>query len=397
MFKTPKIIIRECLILNILKTKAIGWSVAALCALLFIVFVYHINQPLPGDVATAASKRIFEKAYVSELLTDSAEADAWTEGLRLGTQEVVVTITSGKHKNEELYAVNYLSGYGNIDLKQGTKVVVRLDYNEKNEPYVVGIINYDRTIMIWTLVALFVGLLVALGGKKGISAVLGLAFTVFSIWFFMIPLIKRGFSPIPATIILIAITAFVSLVLLNGFSKKTVGAAVGCVGGVAIAGAVAYLAGTMTPINGFNMSGAEELVPRASDSGLKISGLLVSGILIASLGAVMDVALMITSSISELHVMNPKVKGVELFKSGLNIGRDAMGTMANTLILAFVGASLNMLILFRTFDYPYLQIFSSDLMTIEIIQGLAGSIGIVLTVPLVAALSAMMYTRHEKQ
>ena len=144
------------------------------------------------------------------------------------------------------------------------------------------------------------------------------------------------------------------------------------------------------------MPEAEELILRSSDEGLRISGLLVSGVLIASLGAVMDVALSITSAINELHEMNPKAKTKELFKSGINIGKDAIGTMANTLILAFAGASLNMIVLFRVFDYPYIQIFNSDLMSIEVIQGLAGSIGIVLTVPLVAGLSAYLFG-HEKE
>lgn len=105
----------------------------------------------------------------------------------------------------------------------------------------------------------------------------------------------------------------------------------------------------------------------------------------------MDVALSIASAICELHEMNPKAQAKELFKAGLNIGRDTMGTMANTLILAFAGASLNMLVLFKVFDYPYMQIFNSDLMTIEIIQGLAGSIGIIMSVPLVALLAAVLF------
>jgi uncharacterized membrane protein len=183
---------------------------------------------------------------------------------------------------------------------------------------------------------------------------------------------------------------------LNGFSKKTYVAIIGCVGGVTIAGLIAYVAGLVSPINGFNMPEAEELILRAADDGLMISGLLVSGVLIASLGAVMDVALTIASAISELKEMNRKASASDLFKSGMNIGKDAMGTMANTLILAFAGASLNMLILFRVFDYPYIQIFNSDLMAVEIIQGLAGSIGIVLTVPLVAALGATTYGLSNK-
>ena len=127
---------------------------------------------------------------------------------------------------------------------------------------------------------------------------------------------------------------------------------------------------------------------RASDQGLHISSLLVCGILIAALGAVMDVAMSIASSCHELHALNPELTTRQLFRSGMNIGRDAMGTMANTLILAFAGSALNMLILFQAYDYPFLQIINSDMMSIEILQGIAGSIGIILTVPLVAFISA---------
>ena len=125
--------------------------------------------------------------------------------------------------------------------------------------------------------------------------------------------------------------------------------------------------------------------------------LLVSGILIASLGAVMDVAMSIASSCHELRQLNPSLTRRELFRSGMNIGRDAMGTMANTLILAFAGASLNMLILFRVYDYPLIQIANTDAMAIEVIRGIAGSIGIIVTVPLVSLLSARLFAPAKKK
>lgn len=378
--------------MEILKKNKVQYGVLFIALAIFFIVVYFLNQPMEGEVPTAASKVVFEKAHVSQIVAEEASPDVWTEGIRIGTQEVVLTLDSGKDKGLDLPAYNFLSAYSNIDLKENSKIIVRLDYDEVGDPYVVGITNHDRSFLIFTLIGIFVVLMVIFGGKKGFSALLGLTFTIFSIWFFLIPLIKRGFPVIPAAVILVSITTFVSLIFLNGFSKKTMGAAIGCIGGVTFAGLIAYLAGQISPINGFNMPEAEELVLRTGEQ-VSISGLMVSGILISALGAVMDVALMIMSAISELHDMNPKAKKIDLFKSGLNIGRDAMGTMANTLILAFAGASLNMLILFRIFDYPYLQIMNSDLMTLEIIQGIAGSIGIVLTVPLVAVLGATMFSK----
>ena len=363
----------------------------------FAAALLGLNRPMEGEAATAASKLVFARAHVTEIFTDNASPDAWTEGLRLGTQEVYVQLDSGENKGQVLPAVNYLNAYVNIDLKEGTGIIVRLDYDEKGNPYVASIANYNRSVVLIGLALIFAVLLVALGGKKGIAAVTGLIFTIICIWFFLIPLIERGYPVIPSTIALVAITASVSLLLLNGFSYKTLCAVAGCVGGVAIAGIAAGISGTLTPLSGFNMAEAEELVLRAGDSGLQIRGLLVSGILIASLGAIMDVAMTITSAVFELHDMNPRADKKKLFQSGLNIGRDAMGTMANTLILAFAGASLNMLVLFKVFDYPYIQIFNSDMMAIEIIQGLAGSIGIVMTVPLVSALSASVCGRESKK
>lgn len=372
-------------------SSALKWGSVLFVMVAFFVLMWFLNLPKQGEVATAASKVNFEKAHVIELISDTASEDVWTEGLRLGVQEVMLQIDSGKHKGESLYTVNYLSAYGNVDLRLGSKVIVRLDYDESGAPYITSISSHDRSGLLIGLTALFVLSLVIFGGKKGVAAIIGLLFTVLCIWYLLIPLIERGVPSIPSAILVVAVTTFVSLGALNGLTKKTMIAVIGCVGGVTIAGVIAYLSGMVTPINGFNMPEAEELVLRASNSGMKLSGLLVSGVLIASLGAVMDVALTITSAIVELSELNPKLGANALFRSGINIGRDAMGTMANTLILAFAGASLNMLVLFRVFDYPYRQIFNSDLMTIEIVQGLAGSIGIVLTVPLVAALSATTY------
>lgn len=373
------------------KIKWIQWGSVAVLLLMMGFVTIWANTPLPSEVPTAASKVIFEKAHVVVLLSDEARPDTWTEGLRLGTQAVTLQLDSGQYKGQEMKTINYLGAYGNVDLIKGTKVIVRMDKDEQGNPFIVSIVSYNRSGMLMGLLALFIAALIIVGGRKGLAAIVGLLFTLFSIWFFLIPLIKKGVPVIPATIVLIAITAFISLLALNGFSKKTLATVVGCIGGVTVAGLVAYAAGIITPINGFNMSEAEDLVLRATDSNLKISGLLVCGVLIASLGAVMDVALAITSAISELHEMNPKAEAKDLFRAGLNIGKDTMGTMANTLILAFAGASLNMLVLFKVFDYPYTQIFNSDLMTIEIIQGLAGSIGIIMTVPLVAIIAAALF------
>ncbi len=359
----------------------------------FIAILIWINQSLPGDVPTAASQIKFARAHVTKLISDEAKAEDWTEGLRIGVQEVYLQLDSGEDKGKILPAVNYMSVYNNVDLKVGTKVIARLDIDANGRTYIASIPNYNRGPALLGLTVIFVLFLAVFGGKKGIAAILGLVFAIVDIWFLLIPMIMHGINPILSSIVISAVTTAISLVLLNGFSMKTFCATIGCVGGVAMAGAAAALTAAATPINGFNMSEAEELVLRTGGTSLNVSGLLISAILIAALGAVMDVAMTITSAVFEVHQLNPELNRQKLIQSGINIGRDAMGTMANTLILAFAGSALNMLILFRIFDYPYLQIFNSDMMALEIIQGISGSIGIVMTVPLVAFLSAFLCSR----
>ena len=340
--------------------------------------------------ATAARKRMFAVAEVTDILEDTAEVQDWTEGRRIGQQELEIEVLTGPWKGAVLETPNYLTIYTNVDARVGTRIIVRLDADEQGQPYVLSIPNYNRVPMLLGLMAVFAGLLVLIGRRKGVMALIGLVYTLACLWFILVPMILRGADPVLVTVVIVALTTAASLLLLTGLSRKTLCATLGCVGGVAAAGLFAAAAGTISPINGFNLPEAEELVLRAADQGLQISGLFVSGIRVASLGAVMDVAMSIASACWELRQVDPKLPRTALFRSGMNIGRDAMGTMANTLILAFAGSSLNTLLLCQVYDYPLIQIFNADAIAVEMIRGVAGSIGILLTVPLVALLSARL-------
>lgn len=376
------------------------WTEIGICAvlvLLVLVWALALEVTEPDREATAAQKRQFAVARVTDVLEDNAEAQEWTEGRRIGQQYLEVEILTGPWKGEVLETINYLTIYTNVDAKVGTKIIVRLDLDDSGAPYVISVPNYNRTPVLVGLLAVFALLLVVIGRKKGLMALLGLVYTLACVWFILIPMILRGADPVLTAITIVALTTAASLILLTGLSKKTLCATLGCIGGVAAAGLFATLCGTISPLNGFNLTEAEELVLRASDRGVRISGLFVSGILIASLGAVMDVAMSISSACWELKELNPELSRGAMFRSGMNIGRDAMGTMANTLILAFAGSSLNVLILFQVYDYPMIQIFNADSIAIELIRGVAGSIGIILTVPLVAFLSARIMGRSRRQ
>lgn len=370
-------------------------SVLLICS--FVAAIVVLNRSDPNEVPSSASGFVFVPARVSDVLYDDAEPDyVRSEGRRLGKQELKIEILSGAYKGEILPLTNYLSALANVDIHTGDRIIVRLITNEDGT-YYAAMYNYDRGIVLGIFVLLFMVLLVTIGGKKGAKALLGLAFTLVCLWFLLMPMMMRGFNSILVTSFIAVVTTTVSLLLLDGFTRKALSAILGCIAGVAAAGLSAALVGYITPFNGFNMSDAESLVLHVTEKGMTISGMLVCGVLIASLGAVMDVAISIASSVNELNTLNPELSVRKLFVSGMNIGRDTMGTMANTLILAFVGSSLNMLILTRAYDIPFMQLINSDYIGIEIIQGVAGSIGIILTVPFVAIVSARLMTRSRKQ
>ena len=355
-----------------------------------------INRLNENETTPDSGRLVYAPAKVTAVLSDNAREDFENaEGRRVGDQELELRILSGEHKDEIMTVTNYMSALFNVDVQQGDRIIVRI-MTDENGSYYASVFNYDRGIVLGGFLLVFFVLLAALGGKKGLGALAGLLLTLGCIWFILIPCLLRGVPAIPVTIAVSAVSAAAGLIFLNGYSKKTFCAVCGCVGGVLVSGIAAAVVGILSPMNGFNMQEAENLILYGADQGLKVSGLLVGGVLISALGAVMDVALGIASSVWEMREQNPDASVGSLFRSGMQIGKDAMGTMANTLILAFAGSSLNMLILVQTYNIPFLQLINTDSIALEVVQSVAGSVGILLTVPLVAFISARLMAHGKK-
>lgn len=352
---------------------------------IFILSYCFIHFFMIEKVEAASARSEFARARVITLLQDNTQRDESTEGVLRGSQEVIVEILSGNLQGKKFQTTNYLSALYNINAQEGAKVIVRLD--PQGESYSAFIYSYDRGMIIFSLILIFVISLLVIGRGKGAMAVIALAVTFVSIIGILFPLLEYGFPAIPVTIFIVFYIAVFTFVLIDGINKKTVSAALGTLAGVCLASLFAAAAGAAAHITGFQTNESEELLLIGRDHGMRISGLFTCGILIAALGAVMDVAMSIASAVHELHEVNPSLTVKDLFKSGMNIGRDAMGTMANTLILAFAGSSFTLLLLVYFYDITPLQLLSTDLIAREVIQGVSGSIGIVLTVPIVAFIS----------
>ena len=332
----------------------------------------------------------FDKAVVTKVISDNLQED----GSRMGNQEVNVRFLTGKRKGQEVEAVSTNGNLYGATCYVGMKVITLT--NQAGDVTITSVYSFNRGPLVIGFVVFFFLLITLVGGKNGLKAVLGLVIAFILILFFLFPAIYRGMSPITAAIITVILTTILTIFILAGYSKKTYAAILGTVSGVLISGIAAWGFGKISHISGYNVSNIDTLISIANLTNIKVGDLLFAGILISSLGAVMDVGLSIASTIVEIHDANPNLNRKELFRRGMNVGKDMMGTMANTLILAFAGGSLSELMLDYAYDLPYLQLINSYTIGIEVMQSVAGSIGIILTVPLVSLFAAVLVKRDER-
>lgn len=353
-----------------------------------IVSIVMINKtPIPK--INPRSGVTYEKATVTQVLSEDLETNN-TNGIKTGTQKLKVKIDTGSFKDETFEIENNASMIYNVLCKQGTKLVVSISESEGEK--IVNIYTYDRSGALFVFVGFFCLVLILIGGKKGVKSLIALVSIFVFIFLIFIPLLYKGVSPIIASIFFAIIATFVTMTLIDGWNAKTISSIISTIIAVSAAGIISTVAGFFLKISDFTLSGTEELVVIERQTHLSFKGILFAAILIASLGAIMDVCMSIASSINELHVNNPKMTRIALFKSGINIGRDMMGTMSNTLILAFTGGFLVTMLVISSYDITIYEILSMPSIVTEIIQGLSGSIGVFLAVPLVSFVSAYLTT-----
>ena len=337
----------------------------------------------------------YYEAEIVNVIKENLQDDKYIEEIELGYQQVSVKILDGPYVENQYEITNNVSRLYNTVVKKGDKVIVAMYFidNKLND---VAISSFKRSTSLSIMVILFLLVILLVGGFKGLKSIVALLFTMICIIFLMIPLMLRGVSPIISAIIIAIISTSITLVLVSGTNKKTLSAIIGTLIGVLIAGVLAYIFGETTNLSGINMSEAESIMYIAETTNLKINGILFAGILVSALGAVMDVAMSISSSIFEISSIDKGMSIKALFKSGMNIGRDIIGTMSNTLILAFAGGSINVLILLYSSNMPANRLLNLDILGTELIQGFAGTIGIILTVPATAIIAAYLCKKKLK-
>ncbi|MBX9879460.1 MAG: YibE/F family protein [Candidatus Obscuribacterales bacterium] len=316
-------------------------------------------------------------------------------GIVSGQQLVEVNILEGTLKGATVTVTNEVTDNPayNINIKPGQELILSV-ITDKNGHSEVNISDYHRAPILGWLFAAFLTVFLIFGGKKGIKSLAGLVICVALIAFVLLPLSLQGGNPLLiATGICLVATAS-SMLLVAGFSKKAYAAILGTIGGVIVAGLISYVVIITAPLTGLTSEEAQIL--RATLAGVPLkfySGLLAAGMLIGALGVIMDVAISIASSVAEVSSTDKTLTVADLYKSGMNVGRDIMGTMTNTLVLAYAGSALPLLLLVA--QMPSIKLLNLDLLATEIAAALSGSIGLVLTIPLTALISARLMS-HSK-
>lgn len=336
----------------------------------------------------------FVKGEVVEVTSSSIEYDEELK-INLGKQVVKVEILAGKNKGKTVTMDNYLTAAHNIEVKVGTKVIISADEPDGIDAYYT-IYNFDRSLgmIIFTLI-LFMAV-ITIGKGKGVKSIIGLAYTLYLVIFFLLPTVFSGYPPVFMSVICVILSTIVTLMLLNGRSKKTYGAIISTILGVVLSAGCFYLMSLILSINGFSSDEAESLVLITRATNLQIKEILFAGILISSLGAIMDVGMSIVSSLYEVYHHQPNLTRKELFNSGIEIGKDMIGTMTNTLILAFTGSAFISLLVLFSYNVDALQLLNSNYIAIEFAQGIAGTLGIVLTVPIASFIATMILIKNNE-
>lgn len=336
----------------------------------------------------------YETAFVVDILEDRTIADDTIEGRLRGSRLLELQIRTGRYAGRVVEVPNYFSAMYCVDVADGDLVSVRID-TAADGTFSVSVYNYHRLPLIIGLALAFALALILIGGWQGLRALLGLIFTFVCIVYLLLPLVLQGWSPVPLTVLVVGLTSAVGFYLLGGWQPKTLGALLGALCGVAAAALLGQLAIELVQVSAYQMDEAEGLLLARNDTGLKISGLLLCGILIAAEGAVMDTSMSVASAMAELKDKRPDIGFRGLFQSGIRIGRDTTGTMANTLVLAFAGSSLNMMVLIFSYRVSFLQLINTDFIAVEVVRAVAGSMGIILTVPCVAVITAWLLSRKK--
>lgn len=362
--------------------------------LLILFLIIGICLPAHADDITILKS---ETGIVENVKYEDAESI--NQGEQTTKQEVTVRILTGNFKGSERIIDNMLTGNPayDIPLSKGDKVILHMEPVSETvtgpEDVDIFIADIQRNTQIYIFTGIFCILLLIIGRKKGLTSIISILSTIALIFFMLMPMILNGFCPIASAVLTGILSTFITIYLVGGFNSKSSAAIIGTSISLIFAGALSMLAIYFAHLTGF--AGEENMFLYTARPDLSFTGILSASMIIAALGALMDTAVSIASTVNEIYETDKSLTVRQLFKSGMNVGRDIIGTMSNTLILVYLGSSLPLVLLSSNIDMN--KFFNLNQVATEILSAIIGSIAILACVPITAIISAILIKRQDRK
>lgn len=362
--------------------------------LLILFLIIGICLPAHADDKTILKS---ETGIVENVKYEDAESI--NQGEQTTKQEVTVRVLTGNFKGSERIIDNMLTGNPayDIPLSKGDKVILHMEPVSETvtgpEDVDIFIADIQRNTQIYIFTGIFCILLLIIGRKKGLTSIISILSTIALIFFMLMPMILNGFCPIASAVLTGILSTFITIYLVGGFNSKSSAAIIGTSISLIFAGALSMLAIYFAHLTGF--AGEENMFLYTARPDLSFTGILSASMIIAALGALMDTAVSIASTVNEIYETDKSLTVRQLFKSGMNVGRDIIGTMSNTLILVYLGSSLPLVLLSSNIDMN--KFFNLNQVATEILSAIIGSIAILACVPITAIISAILIKRQDRK
>ncbi|ACL22243.1 YibE/F family protein [Desulfitobacterium hafniense] len=376
-----------------------------IATIIFSVLFLFIGNSVATKGLTVFNGDDFGETVVKakiEAITDRISDDYSLAGDTTMVKNVQVTfeatLLDGEEKGERVTGTQIIDGMLNIgtpEVEQGDKVLlVAYEGQPEMEWQFMEFVRTDKLLIFGLL---FILALLVFGGIKGLNTILSLVFTCAAIFMVFIPAILSGKNIYLSAIVICLYTIVATYLIINGFNKKTLTAILGCFGGILVSGILTIIVNRVLELTGYVDEESIYLTYISTGTPIDLKAIIFAAILIGALGAIMDVSMSISSSLWEVKEKSGATSFNTLFRSGMNIGRDVMGTMANTLILAYIGSSLSIVLLLSAYSTSLIYLLNREMIVVEILQALVGSFGILFAMPLTSFICAIIYKENSER
>jgi len=379
--------------------KSAGIWIYIAVIILSAMFIYFGNQLASAnfDAFDQESQTIAEKALVIDILDVFEQTESIGEGATVIVKDITfkAEIMSGELKGSVVEGVQNFNSYFKTASKEveiGDKVILyQISESEDTDIWLFG--EYSRTDALIVLGVIFMVLLILLGNLKGLQTLLSITFTILAVFFVFIPAILSGYNIYLWTVIICLFVTLMSLTIVSGVNQKTLAAAIGCTSGIALSAVLVLVMDRFLMLTGVVDEDSIYLLLMTPDHPINLKGIVFGAIVIGAMGALLDVSMSISAALYEIKEKYAANTFKQIFSSGMTIGRDTIGTMANTLVLAYIGSSLSIVLLLIAYNPNMLDLLNKEMVVVEILQAIIGSLGILLTVPLTSLASGILFAK----